>query len=91
LQGAKRVKSLSSSFLSKNIKIKVYRNIILPVVLYGYETWSLILTEERRLRVLENRGLRRIFGPNRNEVKGSGENYTKRSLTICTPHPQLFG
>jgi hypothetical protein len=49
----------------KNItlKIKIYRTIILPVVLYGCETWSLTLREERRLRVFENRVLRRIFGP----------------------------
>jgi hypothetical protein len=54
--------------LSKNLKIKIYRTIILPVVMYGYETWSLTLREERRLRVFENRMLRRIFGPKRDEV-----------------------
>jgi len=57
---------LASSWLSKNIKIKIFRNIILPVVLYGCETLSFTLREERRLRVFENRGLRRIFGPRRN-------------------------
>jgi len=56
--------------LFKNLKIKVYRIIILPVVLYGCETWSLILGVERRLRVLENRVLRRIFGPRSDEVTG---------------------
>jgi len=56
-------------FLSKMLKVKIYRIIILPVILYGCETWSLILREERRLRVLENRVLRRIFGPKRDEVK----------------------
>ena len=56
-------KFLSSSLLSKNLKIKLYTTIILPVVLYGCETWSLILREEHRLRVFENRVLRRIFGP----------------------------
>ena len=61
---------LSSSLLSKNIKIKIYRTIILPVALYGCETWSLTLTEERRLRVFENRVLRRVFGPKRDEVTG---------------------
>ena len=63
---------LSSSLLSKTLKIKirVYRNIILPVVLYGCETWSLTLREERRLRVFENRVLRRVFGPKRDEVTG---------------------
>jgi len=59
---------LSSSLLSKNLKIKIYRTIILPVVLYGCETWSLTLWEERRLRVFENRVLRRIFGPKKDEV-----------------------
>jgi len=61
---------LSSSLLSKNLKIKMYRTIILPVVLYGCETWSLTSREERRLRVLENRVLRRIFGAKRDEVTG---------------------
>jgi hypothetical protein len=56
--------------LSKNLKIKIYGNIILPVVLYECETWSLILWEERRLRVFENRVLWRIFGPKRDEVSG---------------------
>jgi hypothetical protein len=56
--------------LSRNLKNKIYRNIILPVVLYGCETWSLILREERRLRVFENRVLRRVFGPKRDEVTG---------------------
>jgi hypothetical protein len=51
-------------------KIKIHRTIILPVVLYGYETWSLTLREERWLRVFENRVLRRIFGSNRDEVSG---------------------
>ena len=59
---------LSSRLLSKNLKIKIYRTIILPVVLYGCETRSLTLREERRLRVFENRVLRRIFGPKRDEV-----------------------
>ena len=54
--------------MSKNIKIKIYRNIILRVVLYGCGTWSLTLREECRLRVCENRVLRRIFGPKRDEV-----------------------
>jgi hypothetical protein len=56
--------------LSKNIRLKIYRTIILPVVLYGCETWSLTLREEHRLRVFENRVLRGIFGPKRDEVTG---------------------
>jgi len=59
---------LSSSWLFKNINMKIYRNIILPVVLYGCETWSLILREGRRLKLFENRVLRRVFGPKRDEV-----------------------
>jgi len=58
---------------------------------YGCETWSLTVREERRLRVFENWVLRRIFGPKRDEVKGNGENYIRRSLMICIPHPILFG
>ena len=54
----------------KTLNIKIYRTIILPVVLYGCVTWSIILRENRRLRVLQNRVLRRIFGPTRNEVTG---------------------
>jgi hypothetical protein len=63
-----RAEFLPSSFLSKNIKLKIYRTIVLPVVLYGCETWSLTLREECRLRVFENRVLRRIFGPERDRV-----------------------
>jgi hypothetical protein len=59
---------LASSLLSKNLKIKIYRTIIFPVVLYGCETWSLTLRNERRLRVFENRVLRRVFGPKSDEV-----------------------
>jgi hypothetical protein len=61
---------LSSRLLSENVKIRIYKTIILPVVLYGCETWSLTLREEHRLRVFENRVLRRIFGPKRDEVIG---------------------
>jgi hypothetical protein len=56
--------------LSRNIKVKIYKTITLPAVLYGCETWSLTLREEHRLRVFENRVLRRIFGPKRDEVTG---------------------
>ena len=61
---------LSSRLLSKNLKIKIYRTIILPVVLYGCETWSLTLREERMLRAFENMVLRRIFGSRRDAVTG---------------------
>jgi hypothetical protein len=56
--------------LSKNIKIRIYKNIIFPVVLYGFETWSLTLRDKHRLRVFENRVLRKIFRPRRDEVTG---------------------
>ena len=55
-------------FAIQKFKIKIYRNMILLVVLYGCETWPLTLREERRLRVFENRVLRRVFGPKRDEV-----------------------
>jgi len=73
--------------LSKNIKIKIYRTIILPVVLYGCETWSLTLREERRLRVFENRVLRRIFGPKRDEVTGEWSKLHNEKLNnlYCSP------
>ena len=60
---------LSSVLLSKNLKIKIQRTITLPLVLYGCESWSLILRDEGRLAVFENTVLRRIFGPKRDEVK----------------------
>jgi hypothetical protein len=58
---------LSSCLVSKNLKIKTYKTVILPVVLYGCETWSLTLREEHRLRVFENSVLKKIFGPKREE------------------------
>ena len=82
---------LSSNFPSQNLNIKIYRAIILPVVLYGYETWSLTFREERRLRLYENSVLRRLCEPKRARWQGSGENYIMRSLLICTPHQILFG
>ena len=71
---------LSSRILSKNIKIKIYRTIILPVVWYGCVTWSLILRKERRLGVFENRVLRRIFGPKKDEVTGEGRKLHNEEL-----------
>ena len=59
---------MSFGFLSKTSKIKIYRTIMLPVVLYGYETWSLTFRDELRLRMFENRVLRGMFGPKRDEV-----------------------
>ena len=64
---------LFSRLLSKNLKIKMYRTVILPVVLYGCETWSLTLREERKLRLFENMVLRRIFGPRGGRGNGGME------------------
>jgi hypothetical protein len=65
-----RFSLLFSHLLSGNVEVKIYKTIILPVVLYGCETWSVTLKEEHRLRVFENRVLRGIFGPKRDEVTG---------------------
>ena len=67
---------LFSSLLSKNLKIKIYRTIILPVVLYGCNTWSLTLREKLRLRVSEYKVLRRMFGAKREEVTENGKKTT---------------
>ena len=81
-------KLLVSSLLSKNLKIKIYRTIILPVVLYGCETWSLILREVQRLRVFENRVLRRIFGPRSDGVTGEWSKLHNEELNdlYCSPN-----
>jgi hypothetical protein len=71
---------LSSSLLSKNIKNKIYRTLILPVVFYRCETWSLILREEHRLRVFENSVLRRIFKPKRDEIIGEWRRLRNKEL-----------
>jgi len=75
--------------LSKNVKIKIYRTIILPVVLYGCETWSLTLTEERRLRVFENMVLRRIFGPKGDEVTGEWKKLHNVELNDLHSSPDI--
>ena len=79
---------MSSSLLSKNIKIKIYRTVILRVVLYGCETWSLTLREERRLRVFENRVLREVFGAKRDEVTGKWRKLHNEELNdlYCSPN-----
>jgi hypothetical protein len=79
---------LSSRLLSRNVKVKIYKTIILPVVLYGCETWSLTLSGERRLRVFENRVIRRIFGPTRDEATGEWRKLHSEELHNFT-HPQI--
>jgi hypothetical protein len=76
---------LSFSSLCKNVNVKVHRTIILPVVLYCCETWSLTLREESRLRVLENSVLRRIFVPKRDEVTGEWRRlYNEELYALCS-------
>jgi len=73
---------LSSRSLSENLKIKIYRTIILSVLLYGCETCSLTLREERKLRVFENMVLRRIFGPRRDEVTGEWRRLHNEEINV---------
>ena len=80
---------LYSKLLSKNLKIKIYRNVILPVVLYGCETWSWTLEEERKLRVFENRVLKRIFGPRRDEVRGEWRRLHNEELNDFYSSPNI--
>ena len=78
-----------SSLLSKNLKIKIYRTIILPLVLYGCETWSLTLRKERRLRVFKNRVWRRVFGPKRDEVTGEWRKLHNEELNYLYSLPNI--
>jgi hypothetical protein len=81
---------LSSRLLSKNLKIRIYKAILLPVVLYGCETWSLTLREEHRLRVFENRVLRRIFGLKRDEVMGEWRKLHNEELHDLYSSPSII-
>ena len=79
----------SSTLQSKNLKIKIYRTTILPVVLYGCETWSLTSREERRLRVFKNRVLRRVFGPRRDEVRREWRKLHNEELNDLDSSPNI--
>ena len=81
---------LSSSLLSKNLKVKIYRVIILPVVLYGCETWSVTLREERRLRVFEDIVLRRIFCLRSEEVRGERRKLRNEEQNNLYCSPNIF-
>jgi hypothetical protein len=81
---------LSSRLLSRNVTVKIYKTIIFPVVLYGCETWSLTLREENRLRVIENRVLKRIFGPKRDELTGEWRKLHNEELHILYSSPNII-
>jgi hypothetical protein len=74
----------------RNVKVKIYKTIILPIVLYGCETWYLTIREEHRLRVFENRVLRRISGPKRGEVEGERRKLNNENLHILYSFPSII-
>jgi hypothetical protein len=81
---------LSFTLLSKNVKIKIYKTIILPLILYGCETWSLTLKEEYKLRVLGNKVLGRIFGPKQDEVAGGWRKLHNEELRSLYSSPNII-
>jgi hypothetical protein len=81
---------LSSRLLSKNLKIRIYKTIILTVVVFGCETWSLTLREEHRLEVFENRVLRRLCGPKRDEVTGEWRKLHNEELRDLYSSPSII-
>jgi hypothetical protein len=78
------------NFCPKKVKIRIYKIIILSVVLHGCETWSLTLKEEHRLEVFENRVLRRIFGPRRDEVTGEWRKLRNEELHDLYSSPSII-
>jgi hypothetical protein len=76
--------------VSKDVKIRIYKTIILPVVLYGCETWSLTLRGEHRLRVLQNKVLRRIFGLKKDEVMGEWRKLHKEEVRNSYSLPSII-
>ncbi|KAJ4450606.1 hypothetical protein ANN_02032 [Periplaneta americana] len=83
-------KLLSSSLLSKNLKVRIYKTVILPVALYGCETWTLTLREEQRLGVFENKVLRKIFGAKRDEVTEEWRKLNKAELHSLYSSPDII-
>jgi len=81
---------LSFRLLSKNLKIKIYRTIIFPVVLYGCEAWSLTVRVKGKLRVFENMVLRRIFGPRSDEVTGEWRRLHNEELNYLFSSPNIL-
>ncbi|KAJ4438933.1 hypothetical protein ANN_14887 [Periplaneta americana] len=83
-------KLLSSSLLSKNLKVRIYKTVILPVLLYGCETWTVTLREEHRLRVFENKVLRKIFGAKQDEVTGEWRKLHNTELHALYSSPDII-
>ncbi|KAJ4425726.1 hypothetical protein ANN_27922 [Periplaneta americana] len=83
-------KLLSSSLLSKNLKVRIYKTVILPVLLYGCDTWTLTLREEHRLRMFENKVLRKIFGAKRDEVTGEWRKLHNTELHALYSSPDII-
>jgi hypothetical protein len=81
---------LSSRLLPNNVKVRIHKTIILPMVLYGCETWSLTVREEHKLRVFENRVLRRIFGPKRDGVTGGWRKLRNEELHNLYSSPSII-
>jgi hypothetical protein len=81
----------AGSFLSSSVKIKIYKNMILPVVLYGSESWSITLREECRLRFFGNRVLRRILGPKSVEVTGEWRRLHEKELYALYSSADIIG
>ncbi|KAJ4441567.1 hypothetical protein ANN_11423 [Periplaneta americana] len=84
------VTSVDVDLLSKNLKVRIYKTVILPVLLYGYETWTLTLREEHRLRVFENKVLRKIFGAKRDEVTGEWRKLHNTELHALYSSPDII-
>jgi hypothetical protein len=89
-ESATTVFRVSSRFLCQDIQIKIYESIILSVVLYGFETWSLTLTDEHGLRVFENRALKSVFGPKREEVAGGWRTLHNEELRNFYTSPNIM-
>jgi hypothetical protein len=82
--------SVQNLLLSKNVKIKIYRSLLLPLVFYGCETWSVTLREECGMRVFENMVLRRIFGPKRGEITGEWRRLHNGELYALYSTPNII-
>jgi hypothetical protein len=85
-----RFSLLPSGLLSKNVKVKIHKTVVLPIVLYGCETWSLALSGEYTLRVFENRVLRKLFGPKRDEITGECRKLHNEELHNLYSSPNII-